>query len=79
MVPAHRPEAPVSRDPDDDLVLATALEGACTCLVTGDSDLLELGRWRRIEILRPADFSEFEAKGAGKGPGPPPSGAARGV
>ncbi|MBA3584139.1 MAG: putative toxin-antitoxin system toxin component, PIN family [Gemmatimonadetes bacterium] len=46
----------VSRDPDDDLVLATAISGSCECIITGDRDLLDLGRYREIDILRPADF-----------------------
>jgi len=53
-------DQPVCRDPDDDLVLATAVGGPCRCIVTGDKDLLVVGRFRGIEILRPAQFWEFE-------------------
>lgn len=46
---------PVSRDPDDDLVLATAVAGAAL-IVTGDQDLLVIGRYSGIEIVSPRDF-----------------------
>jgi putative PIN family toxin of toxin-antitoxin system len=51
---------PACRDPDDDVVLATALAGACGCIVTGDKDLLVLDRFREIAILLPADFWRHE-------------------
>lgn len=50
----------VCRDPDDDTVLATALGGGCDCIVTGDKDLLTLGRFRKIPILSPAVFWRHE-------------------
>jgi len=50
------------RDPDDLAVLGTALAGQCRCIVTGDDDLLALGRFRGIDIIRPADFGRFEAE-----------------
>mgnify|MGYP006331921885 FL=1 len=53
-------DQPVCRDPDDDVVLATALAGACDCIVTGDKDLLVLERFRQIPILAPADFWRHE-------------------
>jgi len=53
-------EQPVCRDPDDDWVLATAVAGAATCLVTGDEDLLILKQYQEIQIVRPADFAEYE-------------------
>jgi predicted nucleic acid-binding protein len=37
----------VCRDPDDDVVLGTAVAGRCDAIVTGDKDLLDLtGYWR---------------------------------
>lgn len=53
-------DQPVCRDPDDDVVLATALVGECDCIVTGDKDLLVLERFRQIPILAPADFWRHE-------------------
>jgi len=52
--PALLPE-PVSRDPDDDVVLATALAARAVLIVSGDQDLLVLGTFRDIRILNAAD------------------------
>lgn len=43
--------APVSRDPDDDVVLATALAARAVLIVSGDQDLLVLGSFGDIRIL----------------------------
>ena len=51
-------ESPVSRDPDDDWVLATAVAGKAEAIVTGDDDLLILDSFRGIEILTPRRFLE---------------------
>jgi len=45
-----------SRDPEDDLILGTALAGHVKTVVTRDNDLLELGKPFGIEILHPRDF-----------------------
>jgi putative PIN family toxin of toxin-antitoxin system len=52
---------PVCRDPDDDLVLATAVAGGCVAIVTGDKDLLVLGSYGAIQIKSPGDFMRDEA------------------
>ncbi len=49
---------PVSRDPDDDWVLATALAGEAEAIVTGDGDLLTLRSFKGIAILTPRAFLE---------------------
>jgi putative PIN family toxin of toxin-antitoxin system len=54
-------DAPISRDSDDDNIIATAVAGQCDCIVTGDNDLLVLENFNGISIIKPADFSEFEA------------------
>ncbi len=46
---------PVSRDPDDDIILATALAAGADAIVTGDRDLLVLKRFKGIRILNPRD------------------------
>jgi putative PIN family toxin of toxin-antitoxin system len=46
----------VCRDPDDDAILACALEGRADYLVTGDVDLLELKFFKGIRIVTPRDF-----------------------
>jgi len=46
--------SPVSRDPDDDIVLALAAAAQADFIVSGDSDLLVLGSYARIPIVTPA-------------------------
>lgn len=48
----------VSRDPDDDVVLATAVAGAVEVIVTGDEDLLVLEAHRGVPILTTRQFTE---------------------
>jgi putative PIN family toxin of toxin-antitoxin system len=44
------------RDPDDLMVLGTAVGAQADCIVTGDKDLLILRRHERILILSPRRF-----------------------
>lgn len=46
----------VSADPDDDKFLSCALEAQADCIVTGDPDLLVLGCYQGIDILKPHEF-----------------------
>ncbi len=46
----------VCRDPDDEAILACALEARADYLVTGDGDLLELKVFKGIRIVTPRDF-----------------------
>jgi predicted nucleic acid-binding protein len=55
-------EPPTYRDPDDDVVLATALAGESAAIVSGDQDLLILDPFRGIHVLSPADFWKWEAQ-----------------
>lgn len=48
----------VARDPDDDLVLACAVEGAVDYIVSLDKDLLDLGQHQGIPIVTPAQLLE---------------------
>ncbi|PAW75779.1 MAG: putative toxin-antitoxin system toxin component, PIN family [Pedosphaera sp. Tous-C6FEB] len=50
--------AGVCRDSDDDAILATALAAEAEYLVTGDQDLLVLGRFGTARIVTPREFSE---------------------
>lgn len=44
------------RDPKDDKFLEAALATPTDCIVSGDSDLLELNPFEEIPVLRPAEF-----------------------
>jgi putative PIN family toxin of toxin-antitoxin system len=48
--------AAVSRDPDDDHVLAAAVAGKAEYIVTRDKDLLVMGSYTGIEIVEPGPF-----------------------
>ena len=48
--PASLPQ-PVCRDPDDDHVIACAIAARADVIVSGDSDLLDLGQHQGIAIL----------------------------
>jgi putative PIN family toxin of toxin-antitoxin system len=54
------PEAipPISRDPDDDRVIACAVVGRADVIVSGDKDLLALKQVGRIPVLTAAEFLE---------------------
>ena len=49
----------VPEDPDDDYLIACALEGQAQYLVTGDRHLLGLGRYEGIQIVTPAVFWQY--------------------
>jgi putative PIN family toxin of toxin-antitoxin system len=52
-------EKPLCRDPDDDLVSATAVAAGANFIVTGDNDLLILGRYSGIVIVSPRRLLEI--------------------
>ena len=55
----------VCRDPDDDQVLAAAVDAEAKVIVSGDKDLLALNEHRSIAILSPAQFERGLARGEG--------------
>ncbi len=55
-------EKPVCRDPKDDFILGTALQGKCQCIISGDKDLLILKKYKGIDIIPPQDFWKYEEK-----------------
>ena len=46
----------VQRDPSDDKFIECAAAGKARVIISGDKDLLSLGRYRQIRILSPAKF-----------------------
>jgi uncharacterized protein len=46
----------IERDPDDDRVLEFAVTAKAEFIVTGDLDLLDLGKYEDIEIIQVAEF-----------------------
>ena len=46
----------VSRDPDDDKFISCAVDAKALYIVSGDKDLLEIGRYQFVEILTAAEF-----------------------
>ncbi len=70
------------RDPNDDKLLETALQGQADCIVTGDADLLVMSPFQGIPILTPTEqlarsqdnFIAPELRGyatSARRPGPP--------
>jgi uncharacterized protein len=45
-------------DPEDDKFLEVALNGEADAIITGDTDLLAMNRWRDVAILSPTAYLE---------------------
>lgn len=52
----------VKRDPSDDKFLECAVAGKAQVIISGDKDLLSLGRYRQVRIQSPARFLEENAR-----------------
>ena len=50
----------ISRDPNDDKFIETALLGGCRYIISGDQDLLALGSYQDIHIVKPTEFLKIE-------------------
>ena len=55
-LPPSRVVRAVPDDPDDDHLLAAALEGRAAFLVTSDQHVLSLGEYEGVRIVTPAEF-----------------------
>lgn len=53
------PVTGVVRDPNDDMVVACALEADADYIVTRDKDLLSLGTYEGIRIVTPRQFLDL--------------------
>ena len=51
----------IKEDPPDNRILECAFEAGSEYIVTWDKDLLRLGSYGSIRIIRPADFLRQEA------------------
>jgi putative PIN family toxin of toxin-antitoxin system len=60
---------PVTRDPEDDMVIACAVMSRAEYLVTRDKDLLSLGSHERIRIMTPEEFMPLLRKAASEDDG----------
>lgn len=49
----------IVRDEDDNRVLEAAVEGNCDFIITGDKDLLDLKKYRKIKIVTAEEFLSF--------------------
>lgn len=51
----------VCRDPKDDMILETAVNGQADTIITGDQDLLVLHPFRQIAVLSPRAFLDQDS------------------
>lgn len=56
----------VSRDPDDDKYLASAIEGRAGFVVSGDPDLLDVEEHQGVRIVTPRVFLDLLRTGANR-------------
>ena len=60
VIPSSRVTA-VRADPDDNRILEAAMAARADCVVSGDKHLLEMGEWKGIQVVSPAQFIETVA------------------
>ena len=53
-----QPLTGVVRDPNDDMVIAAAIDGRADTIVSRDKDLLSLGSFRGVPIISPETFRQ---------------------
>jgi len=53
------------KDREDLPVLGAAVAAKCDCIITGDAELLAVGKYEDVEILSPRQFWERTRKGRG--------------
>ena len=51
----------ICRDPNDDMIIACAIDAAADYIVTGDEDLLILKRYKDIIVINPRNFEALFA------------------
>lgn len=58
-VPLGNQTIVVSRDPDDDKFIETALAGGCRYIFSGDKDLLDLVSYQDIRVIKATEFLQL--------------------
>ena len=51
----------VCRDPDDNKIIDLAVFSGAEYIITGDKDLLSLGKYKDIKIITPTDFFNLQS------------------
>jgi len=64
VVSPRSPIEGVVRDPNDDMILACAVEARAQHIISRDKDLLSLERFHDIEIVSPEDYMAILRRGA---------------
>ena len=59
LVEPQTPVPSISRDPNDDIVVATAVAAGAQYVVTGDNDLLSIGSHEGVLIVTPRQFLDL--------------------
>ena len=62
MVSVHSISRVILEDPDDDIVLNTALSGKADYIVSGDKHLLKVACYKKMQIVSVNEFSQIIAK-----------------
>ncbi|HVC36334.1 MAG TPA: putative toxin-antitoxin system toxin component, PIN family [Candidatus Dormibacteraeota bacterium] len=52
----------ISRDPDDNKFIESAILGRCSFIITGDKDLLILKSYKNLNIIKPDEFLKLVSK-----------------
>jgi len=59
LVPGRLTLQVIEEDPADDQVIIAAVEGSVDYIISGDRHLQDLGEYRGIKVLSPAQFAEI--------------------
>ncbi|MBL7135742.1 MAG: PIN domain-containing protein [Candidatus Marinimicrobia bacterium] len=51
-------ESSICVDPDDDKFIACALGGKCNVIISGDKHLLNISRYKDVDMIKPREFVE---------------------
>ena len=46
----------VKEDPDDDIILESAVDNGADTIISGDSHLLRVGYFKNVRVMSPSEF-----------------------